>query len=86
MTPNDFFSAVQAYCYAAGGSVTSWGRTPKHNKAVGGVDDSAHLLWTGADVVYDGGMEADPLRDRLAARLGLMLVHEGDHDHIQPAR
>ena len=86
MTPAEFADVLRAYCAATGGSITSWGRTPKRNKAVGGVDDSAHLLWTGADVVYDAGMAADPLRDRLALRLGLKLIHEGDHDHVQEQR
>ena len=86
MTPLEFASALVAYCAATGGSVTSWGRTPAHNKAVGGVADSAHLVWTGCDVVYDAGMAADPSRDLIAARLGLMLVHEGDHDHVQGKR
>ena len=47
MTPLDFADALRAYCQATSGSLTSWGRTPAHNKAVGGVTESA------ADVVYD---------------------------------
>ena len=53
MTPLDFADALRAYCQATSGSVTSWGRTPAHNKAVGGVTESAHTLWIAADVVYD---------------------------------
>lgn len=86
MSPLDFHSLLMAYCMATGGSVTSYGRTLAHNAAVGGVSDSAHLIWTAADVVYDSGMAADPNRDALARRLGLMLVHEGDHDHVQGQR
>ena len=85
MTPLQFADALRAYCMASGSSVTSWGRTPNHNKTVGGVTDSAHLLWIAADVVYD--MPGDvPWHDALAARVGLMIVHEGDHDHVQPVR
>lgn len=86
MTPGEFAYALLAYCAATSASVTSWGRTTAHNAAVGGVADSAHRIWTGADVVYDAGMAPDPVRDLLAARLGLMLVHEGDHDHVQAKR
>ena len=85
MTPAEFASACLAYCAATGGSVTSWGRTRKHNDAVDGVKDRAHLLWTACDVVYDDALPVD-LRDKLAARLGLMLIHEGDHDHVQAVR
>lgn len=89
MTPHDFASALIAYCAATAASVTSWGRTPKHNAAVGGVAESAHLIWTAADVVYDANGVPPPgvtaHRDALAARLGLRLIHEGNHDHVQPA-
>jgi copper chaperone CopZ len=87
MTPLEFASALMAYCAATRGSVTSWGRTPLHNAQVGGVADSAHLIWTGADVVYDTTSLSDvQIRSALAARLGLMLIAESDHDHMQPTR
>jgi len=81
----EFASALQGYCAATGASVTSWGRTRTHNAAVDGVKDSAHLLWTAADVVYEVGLPVD-LLDKLAGRLGLMLIHEDDHDHVQAVR
>ena len=34
-------------------SVSSWGRTPKHNKDVGGKATSKHQLWLGADLILD---------------------------------
>lgn len=90
MTPVEFASAAMAYCAATGGSVTSWGRTVKHNTKVGGVADSGHVLWIAVDVVYDANGMPPPggstARETLAARLGLMLIHEGDHDHVQPLR
>jgi hypothetical protein len=88
MTPDAFAAALMAYCMATSASVTSWGRTRSHNVAVGSTTpDSAHLIWTGADVVYDYPAEpAGSVRESLAHRLGLMLIHEGDHDHVQPAR
>ncbi len=83
MTPNDFASAIMAYCSATTGSITSWGRTRTRNTRVGGVDDSAHLLWVGADVVYDTP-PLPPMRTAIAKRVGLFIVFEGDHDHLQP--
>ncbi len=87
MTPLEFADSLRAYCAATGGSVTSWGRTVAHNAKVGGVPESAHLLWTAADVVYDANgvppPGVTPHREALAARLGLQLIHEGDHDHVQ---
>jgi hypothetical protein len=85
VTPTEFYDALIAYCTATGGSQTSGGRTRKHNFAVGGVVDSAHLLWVAADVVYD---QDDPhaWRDRMASRVGLRIIRdEPDHDHLQPA-
>jgi len=84
MTPEAFFSALRAYCGYFRASVTSYGRTGPHNIAVGGVRYSGHLLWLAADVAYDG---SPPLEDRVAiARgLGLVVVVEADHDHLEPA-
>ncbi len=71
----------------AGMSVTSWGRSPDHNKAVGGRPDSQHVLWTAADVVWDPGTrpELSVLREE-AAKAGLEVDREADHDHIEIAR
>lgn len=77
-----FAGAVLVYCDRFRGSVTSWYRTPLHNVAVGGVPLSPHLLGVGADVKLDAPV---PLSARLgfAARLGLKLIDEHDHDHLQ---
>lgn len=85
MTPAEFLDALRAYCAATSGSVTSYGRTPKHNHAVGGVAASAHLLWLAADVVYDPGTDR-ATRGPLAERVGLVLIIEDDHDHLQAPR
>lgn len=84
MTFPAFCDAVRTYCTMTGASVTSWGRTPKHNQAVGGVAFSAHQVWLGLDVVYDAPVE-EGVRKVWAGRLGLRLVIEGDHDHVQPS-
>ncbi len=83
MTVGQFAEAVQGYCQATGGSVTSWGRTPKRNARVGGAKASYHLLWRGLDVVYDT-IIAVGTRKALAKRAGLRIITESDHDHIQP--
>ncbi len=83
MTPADFAIRVMQYCRSNTGSVTSWGRTAAHNARVGGIPDSPHLVWLGADVVYD----YRPLLAvaRASAReLGLAVIHEPTHDHLQP--
>lgn len=66
-----------------GFSVTSWGRTDKHNKDVGGVDGSNHLFWLGMDVVLDE-MKKNIEFEKDADRLGLQAIFEGDHYHLQP--
>lgn len=85
MTLGEFAEAVAMYCLLHGGSITSWGRSTKHNADVGGVPGSPHRFWRGADVVYDDPTsQADPQRLEYARRLGLKIVQEGDHDHLQP--
>lgn len=87
MTIDEFAEAAAQYCYMMRASVTSWGRSEKHNEQVGGVKNSAHRYFRGLDVVYDDPMllAQDPSpRIETAARLGLKLIAEGDHDHLQP--
>lgn len=83
MRPSEFDAAVRQYRFRFAASVTSAGRTVEHNTAVGGVARSAHLFDVGADLVYDA-MPA--LGECLAVgeRLGLRVIREGDHDHLQP--
>ena len=83
MTVASFAEKVKVYCESTTGNVTSWGRTPKHNKAVGGLPNSFHLTWLAVDVVYD---VCPPTKKRLAlaTSLGLQLVRESSHDHLEP--
>ena len=83
MTPLQFHESLMAYCRRLNGSTTSYGRTVKHNHDVGGVPQSAHQFWLGADVVYDGPV-AGALAADTAARLKLRVIRESDHDHLQP--
>lgn len=64
-------------------SVTSWGRTQKRNAAVGGVPNSLHLVDLAVDVVYDQPISYATASE-LAAHLGLRVIRETDHDHLQP--
>ena len=66
-------------------SVTSWGRSPAHHVALAGhADSSQHLEWTAADVVWDPGTEPAPGVLKAAAReMGIEVVPEGDHTHLE---
>lgn len=82
-----FDEGVRFLCTKHEGSVTSWGRTPKHNAELpGSVSNSKHLTWQAADVVWD-----DPASVNLAvlqgeaAQWGIQVVRESDHDHLQTA-
>lgn len=83
MNARDFAGAVLLYCKMTGASVTSWARTPAHNKQVGGVPNSAHLEGLAVDVVYDAGGDLAE-REKLCTVLELRRIVEGDHDHLQP--
>ena len=84
MTPYEFRCAVFVYCVLTHASETQGFRTGLHNAKVGGVLHSPHLYGLGQDVVYDEPLP--PLEaDAVATRVGLKVIHEGDHDHLQPA-
>jgi hypothetical protein len=84
----DLFSfglRVFALCFKYQASISSWGRTPKHNKDVGGVPNSYHMLWIGCDVVLDVMAKNEEFESD-AGELGLKAILEGDHYHLQPAK
>jgi murein endopeptidase len=83
MSYAEFAEAVAQYCRLTGASVTSWWRTPSRNRQVGGVPHSAHLVGLAVDVVYDAPPPQTE-RQNWARRLGLKLIAENDHDHLQP--
>ena len=85
MTVTEFAQAVMSYCSSTHGSVTSWVRTPRRNREVGGVASSYHLLGLAVDIVYDNDKPVDDsVRKQLATRSGLLLIVEDTHDHLQP--
>ena len=84
MTPIDFASCLIAYCAWSRGSVTSWGRSSERNATVGGHKDSYHQTWLAADVGYHPNPKPPLAQARKrASQLGLKLIREGDHDHLQ---
>ena len=84
MTLAEFWNAAFTYSQLTGASQTSGLRSQKHNQSVGGVPFSAHRFGLAVDVVYDTPLP-DAEREQLAKRLGLRIVIEGDHDHLQPS-
>jgi len=67
--------------YAALGSraqVSSWYRTQRANRAVGGDAESQHLMGLAMDFVGD----AEAI-ERAAQARGLIAVRESDHTHVQ---
>lgn len=84
MTFERFCLRIRSYCDATAGSVTSWGRTVKHNRDVGGDARSLHVAWKAVDVVYDPPAPALDVRQTLAASFGLYVWPEDDHDHLRP--
>lgn len=59
--------------------LTSWWRSRSHNREVGGVESSQHLLGLAWDVA---GADQDEFARRARMR-GLTVVDEGDHVHVQ---
>lgn len=92
MTIGEFCEAVAKFGRAHGGSVTSWGRTLKRSVAVGGFAGDPHTNWVGCDLVYDTGAnrpdsEGHPRSPKscpACSGLGLKVIHEQSHDHVQP--
>lgn len=83
MSPLEFWDTLRLWCAIFSASVTSYGRTLKHNTEVGGAPFSAHRHWLGADVVYDVPPTTETVT-KTAERLGLRVIREADHDHLQP--
>lgn len=59
---------------------TSWWRSVAHNREVGGVASSQHLVGAAVDLVAAPSVLA-AIADRLSGRL--VVVRESDHLHVQ---
>lgn len=90
MTRGEAYEAAFTYCLLTGGSMTSCVRSASRNASVGGVKHSSHRYGAGFDIQYGTPANTfDPIDIGLAietaGRLGLKLIREADHDHVQPA-
>ena len=98
MTYIEFCIAVAQLMAACGGRITSWGRSPFGNDEVGGVLLSWHTLMMGVDWTWsEAELLATTVTDKkgrtmngrermkvLAPKLGLEVIGEGDHLHLEP--
>lgn len=85
MTFREFCSCIRTLQKRFGFSVTSWFRSPKRNKAKGGMSTSKHLKGLAVDAVLDNMQDTNAKAELTAAAraMGLGVVDEGDHLHIQ---
>ncbi len=84
MTPIEFLLALMQLYSKFPFSETGGQRTVQRNLDVDGTANSPHLHWVGRDVIF----EKKPTRSELvetARRIGLTIIPERDHHHIQPA-
>ncbi len=77
----DFIEAVQIICHKHNCSVSSWIRTDKRNRMVGGSPNSQHLLGLAMDLIPDDWDDADDIVFD-CHRLGLIAVVERNRNHI----
>ena len=84
MTPHTFLDALMQLASRFGFRETSGYRSAAGNQAVGGVKYSSHQFWLGRDILLDPG-EDTVMFTEAARRVGLKVLNEGDHLHVQPA-
>jgi uncharacterized protein YcbK (DUF882 family) len=82
MKLTDFVCLIYALCKIYNASVTSWLRSPAHNKMVGGVANSKHLEGLAVDINVDDPTNRDPLINA-ARTLKLRAFWDKDHIHIE---
>jgi hypothetical protein len=98
MSIEEFARAVVAYRRKYRASTTRWGSSDQHEQSLhGGIIDGPHGWDLACDFVYDGphgdlpnriGSEAhnrSPHSCMICSEFGLKIIHEGSHDHAQPA-
>jgi Peptidase M15 len=78
---HDVVDAAMQYTF----SVSSWGRTAKHNAAVGGVPDSEHLKFQAVDLIWDADADRTGLRAYFE-KLDYFVLDEGTHIHVAVKR
>ena len=80
-----FSDKVLALCLIFDCSETSGFRTEKRNELVGGAPNSRHKVGLGRDLVLDDLARTDEVV-HAAEKLGLWVLVEGDHIHLQEPR
>lgn len=86
MTIGEFWGHVCTLVLVFDGRVTSGPRSQYHNRQVGGVASSFHLLGLAADVVLRNWGDQEVFTNS-AARLGIQVIDEVEsksHLHLQP--
>lgn len=83
MTPHEFLDAMMQLASRHRFRETSGYRSRVSNGNVGGKLFSAHQYWLGRDIILELGESLEWTKES-ARRLGLLLLDEGDHLHLQP--
>lgn len=84
MTPHDFLTALMQLASRCPFRETSGYRSAWGNAHVGSTTRySAHQFWLGRDVLLDPGVDKGYFVEA-ARRLGIKVLDEGDHLHLQP--
>lgn len=83
MSVGEFASRVALLALRYQLSATSWGRSVSRNEQVGGVPRSLHLVWLGVDLVSDRAIDNTAVA-LTAKQLGLRVLIEADHLHVEP--
>ena len=83
MTASQFAECILTLALRFSFSVTSWGRSLRYNQEVDGVASSFHLDFRSVDILLDPLAHKDGFILR-AEQMGLLVLDEGDHLHVQP--
>lgn len=82
MRISEFLYLVLVICFKFDCSVTSWIRTKKHNRNIGGKKGSLHTLGLAVDIVLDNPDKREDLLEFCHENV-LHYYIEPDHIHIQ---
>jgi len=82
VTPTQFLDAVRAFDTYKPFSITSYKRTPQHNKDVGGHEISGHLIWLGVDAEYNTTVPVLEIENLEKVSRGLGLLWKLSPSHI----
>lgn len=85
ITPSQFFDLVRVYCEVLQARITWYNRQPVVEAVQPHpVRHSPHEVWLGVDVIYLPPVPAPADRVEWGRRLGIRVIVEADHDHLQP--